>query len=58
MPYDYARRVVSDRLGDEQLNAYQRRLMTELRKNALGDGRLRTPGYDLGHGRVTLGKQN
>ncbi|MBD5283677.1 MAG: hypothetical protein HDS31_03610 [Bacteroides sp.] len=58
MPYDYARRVVSDRLGDEQLNAYQRRLMTELRKNALGDGRLRTPGYDLGRGRVTLGKLN
>ncbi len=54
MPYEYARRVVSDRLGDEQLNAYERRLVTELRKDALKDGRLRAPGYDLNRNQVTL----
>lgn len=54
MPYEYARLIISDRLGDEQFTAFERRLMSEIRSEAVKDGRLKTPGYDLRQRRVML----
>lgn len=57
MPFEYARRVIADRLGDEHLDAYERRLISELRRSALKDGSLKTPGYDLAHRKTLVTSQ-
>ncbi len=54
MPFEYARRVISERLTDERLESYERRLIADLRKSAMKDGVLKTPGYDPLRHRVTL----
>lgn len=57
MPYDYGRMIIAERLGNEQLVAYEKRLLNEIRNDARKGGNLKTPGYDLVNRTVTLGKR-
>lgn len=54
MPYEYARRVIAERLRNEHLGVYEKKLIRDIRSVARREGRLSTPGYDLEKRKVTL----